>query len=235
MENRHVVIIPIEIDEEKESAYLGAWQDAAEVMAAQPGFIRTYMFRTTVPGSTFRLVNVAEWESTAHWEEAMNVCPMSGQQIAVAHASNYEAVRTVLPVTPQGLSSGDGHAPVDLSPAEAHRRVVDGKLTLVDVREDDECAARHPAGAVHAPLGTLPASLSDLPDGPVAFVCRTGARGVQGGAQAIRVGRSSVHNVAGGLEAWEAAGLPVVLPGREDAENRLVPQPLTRSNRRSWE
>ncbi|RSO03251.1 hypothetical protein DMH18_38390 [Streptomyces sp. WAC 06783] len=212
MDNRHVVIIPIEIDEEKEEAYLDAWQAAAEVMAAQPGFLRTYMFRTIVPGSRFTLVNVAEWESTAHWEEAMNVCPMMGQTLAVAHASNYEAIRTVLPSTRR-----DARTPADLSPAEAHRRVVDGELTLVDVREDDEWAARHPAGAVHAALGTLPASLPGLPAGPLAFICRTGARSVQAGAQAIRAGRSSVHNVAGGLEAWEAAGLPVTLPGREDA------------------
>ncbi|MFF4928621.1 rhodanese-like domain-containing protein [Streptomyces griseofuscus] len=217
MENRHVVIIPIEIDEEKEASYLAAWQDAAEVMAAQPGFIRTYMFRTIVPGSKFPLVNVAEWKSTRHWEEAMNVCPMTGQQIAVVHASNYEAIRTVLPA--QSLSSGDGRIPADLSPVEARRRAENGQLTLVDVREDDEWAARHPAGAVHAALSTLPASLSDLPDGQLAFVCRTGNRSAQGGVQAIRAGRSSVYSVAGGLEAWEAAGLPVVLPGSESAEN----------------
>ncbi|MFE3824058.1 rhodanese-like domain-containing protein [Streptomyces sp. NPDC059092] len=210
------MIIPIEIDEEKESAYLDAWQDAAEVMAAQPGFIRTYMFRAIVPGSAFSLVNVAEWESTSHWEEAMNVCPMMGQRLAVAHASNYEAIRTVLPTTEQPLGGG-GRTPADLSPAEAHRRVVDGNLTLVDVREDDEWALRHPAGAVHAALSTLPASLPDLPEGPLAFVCRTGTRSVRGGAQAIRAGRSPVHSVAGGLEAWEAAGLPVTRPDREDA------------------
>ncbi|NDK24888.1 hypothetical protein FSY75_10480 [Streptomyces sp. TR1341] len=212
MENRHVVIIPIEIDEEEEASYLDAWQDAAEVMAAQPGFLRTYMFRTIVPGSKFSLVNVAEWESTGHWEEAMNVCPMMGQQIAVVHASNYEAIRTVLPA--QSLSSSDARMPAELSPVEARRRAEDGELTLVDVREDDEWAARHPAGAVHAALGTLPASLSDLPAGPLAFVCRTGNRSAQGGVQAIRAGRSSVYSVVGGLEAWEAAGLPVVLPGR---------------------
>ncbi|MFJ1745527.1 antibiotic biosynthesis monooxygenase family protein [Streptomyces sp. NPDC088116] len=50
-EDRHVVIIPIEIDEERESSYLDAWQNAANVMAAQPGFIRTYMFRTIVDSS----------------------------------------------------------------------------------------------------------------------------------------------------------------------------------------
>ncbi|MEV0278018.1 rhodanese-like domain-containing protein [Streptomyces sp. NPDC050610] len=201
-ENRHVVIIPIEIDEEQENSYLDIWQPAAEIMAAQPGFIRTYMFRTVIPGSAFRLVNVAEWESASHWEEAMNVCPMMGQRIAVAHASNYEAIRTVLPAH---LTSGD------LSPAEAHRRALDGELTLVDVREDDEWAAGRPAGAVHAALGTLPDSLPELPDGPLAFICRTGARSVRGGAQAIRGGRSAVYSVAGGLEAWEAAGLPVAL------------------------
>jgi hypothetical protein len=48
---------------------------------------------------------VAEWESAAHWQEAMNVCPMLGQQLAVAHASNYKAIRTVLPATRQQMRS----------------------------------------------------------------------------------------------------------------------------------
>ncbi|MEV8062094.1 antibiotic biosynthesis monooxygenase family protein [Streptomyces antimycoticus] len=124
MENRHVVIIPIEVDEGKESAYLDAWRDAADVMAAQPGFIRTYMFRTIVPGSKFSLVNVAEWESTAHWEEAMNVCPVMGQQIAVAHASNYEAIWTVL--VPADASVSFGRTPV----TDGDTCEVDGHLVL---------------------------------------------------------------------------------------------------------
>ncbi|MFD7665135.1 rhodanese-like domain-containing protein [Streptomyces sp. NPDC059788] len=74
---------------------------------------------------------------------------------------------------------------------------MDGEVTLVDVREDEEWAARHPAGAVHAALGTLPASLPGLPDGPLAFPCRTGARSVRVSSQAIRAGRFPVHNVAG--------------------------------------
>ncbi|MGP3939483.1 rhodanese-like domain-containing protein [Streptomyces sp. 6N106] len=211
MENHHVVIIPIEIDEENENAYLKMWQDAADLMAAQPGFIRTYMFRTVVPGSTFRLVNVAEWETASHWEEAMNVCPMLGQQVAVAHASNYEAIRTVVPVTEQTWSDDNGHPLTGLPPAEVHRRVTEGKLTLVDVRQDNEWATRRPADAVHAALSTIPASLSGLPDGPLAFICRTGGRSLKAAEQAMTAGRSPVFNVAGGLEAWEAAGLPIVL------------------------
>ncbi|GAA1672961.1 rhodanese-like domain-containing protein [Streptomyces yatensis] len=211
MENHHVVIIPIEIDEGNENAYLTMWQDAADLMAAQPGFLRTYMFRTVVPGSKFRLVNVAEWETASHWEEAMNVCPMLGQQVATAHASNYEAIRTVVPVTGHALSHDNGHTLADLPPAEAHRRVTEGKLTLVDVRQDDEWATRRPAGAIHAALSTIPTSLSGLPDGPLAFLCRTGGRSVKAAEQAMTAGRSPVFNVAGGLAAWEAAGLPIVL------------------------
>ncbi|MEU5950918.1 rhodanese-like domain-containing protein [Streptomyces sp. NPDC047525] len=49
-----------------------------------------------------------------------------------------------------------------------------------------------------------------LPDGPLAFICRTGRRGTQAAAQAVGLGRSAVFSLAGGIEAWEAAGLPVV-------------------------
>ncbi|MFF1699852.1 rhodanese-like domain-containing protein [Streptomyces sp. NPDC058257] len=98
----------------------------------------------------------------------------------------------------------------ELSPAEARRRLADGELTLVDVRQDDEWAAVRPAGAVHAALGTGPASLPELPYGSVAFICRTGRRSTRAAAQAVSAGRSAVFSLTGGLEAWEAAGLPVV-------------------------
>ncbi|TVT44052.1 hypothetical protein FNH05_21860 [Amycolatopsis rhizosphaerae] len=102
MDNHYVVIIPIEIDDESEDAYLAMWQDGAELMAAQPGFVRASMFRTVVPGSRFTLVTVAEWETAGHWAEAMNVCPMLAQRTAVVHASGYEAIRTVLPRSEKG-------------------------------------------------------------------------------------------------------------------------------------
>ncbi|MFE6160153.1 rhodanese-like domain-containing protein [Streptomyces sp. NPDC056486] len=114
----------------------------------------------------------------------------------------------------QGAGRGQGgdHAQevAELSPTQARRRLTDGELTLVDVRQDDEWASVRPAGAVHAALDTVPASLSGLPDGPLAFICRTGRRSTQAAARAVSAGRSAVFNVTGGLEAWEAAGLPVV-------------------------
>ncbi|MGW5866441.1 rhodanese-like domain-containing protein [Streptomyces sp. NPDC055239] len=187
MENHYFVIIPIEIDEDNDD-----------------------VFRSIIPGSRFRLVNVAEWESFTHWEEAMNVCPMLGQQLAVVHASGYEAIRTVLPAAGPGQGGGHGDEVAELSPTETRRRLADGELALVDVRQDEEWAAVRPAGAVHAALDTAPASLSELPDGPVAFICRTGRRSTRAAAQAVSAGRSAVFSVTGGLEAWEAAGLPVL-------------------------
>ncbi|MFF1378171.1 rhodanese-like domain-containing protein [Streptomyces sp. NPDC058308] len=67
-------------------------------------------------------------------------------------------------------------------------------------------------GCVPESLSTLRASSAGLPSGPLAFVCRTGNRGARAAARAILAGRSAVHNVVGGLDAWEAAGLPVTRP-----------------------
>ena len=48
---------------------------------------------------------------------------------------------------------------------------------LLDVREDDEWAAGHIAGAQHIPLGQLATRLAELPrDRAIVSVCRTGGR-----------------------------------------------------------
>ena len=83
-----------------------------------------------------------------------------------------------------------------------------GRLRLVDVREPDEFAAGHPAGAVNVPLASLPGALGRLPDGPIAFTCRSGARSLRATQAAHAAGRSDVSNVTGGYIAWEKAGLP---------------------------
>jgi rhodanese-related sulfurtransferase len=82
--------------------------------------------------------------------------------------------------------------------------------TLLDVREDDEWAAGHIAGSVHVPLSELPARAADIPDAEsLVVVCRVGARSAQVAAWLARQGRDAV-NLVGGLEAWAAAGRPLV-------------------------
>lgn len=91
--------------------------------------------------------------------------------------------------------------------ARAAALAEDGVL-LLDVREDHEWAAGHAPQAMHRPLSRL--SVEDVPaDRPVVAVCRSGHRSGQLTAALVPRGYDLV-NLAGGMAAWEAAGLPVV-------------------------
>jgi len=97
--------------------------------------------------------------------------------------------------------------------AELQRR----GAVLVDVREDDEWTAGHAPDAVHLPLGQIGDTATRFAGQQVLTVCRSGARSGQA-AQTLAAAGVDVHNVAGGMSAWAAAGLPVVRddgsPGR---------------------
>jgi rhodanese-related sulfurtransferase len=84
---------------------------------------------------------------------------------------------------------------------------------LLDVREDEEWAAGHIAGAVHVPMMQLPQRLQVeagplTPDTPIVVVCKVGARSAQVTAWLRHNGYDAV-NLAGGMLAWAAAGHPM--------------------------
>jgi len=95
-----------------------------------------------------------------------------------------------------------------IDPTAAAERARAEEAVLVDVREDDEWTAGHAPDAVHHLLGTLdPAA---LPSGqPVIAVCRSGARSSRAVAALTAAGVPAT-NLTGGMQAWQAAGLPVV-------------------------
>jgi rhodanese-related sulfurtransferase len=96
----------------------------------------------------------------------------------------------------------------EIPPVEAHRRAQAGEVLLLDVREDEEWAAGRAAEAVHVPLSRLdPASVPS--DRPVVAVCRVGGRSAMA-AQALAARGVEIANLTGGMQAWTAAGLPVV-------------------------
>lgn len=99
------------------------------------------------------------------------------------------------------------HPLPELSVQQAAARA-DQDAVLLDVREDDEWDAGHAPGAVHVPLSGFDASAVP-PDRPVIAVCRVGSRSAQVTA-ALRPRGLDVVNMAGGMTAWAAAGLPVV-------------------------
>ena len=92
---------------------------------------------------------------------------------------------------------------------EAARRVDEGAV-LLDVREPDEWNAGHAPDAVHVPLAALAASVDELDkDRPIVAVCRVGGRSERAASVLLQRGYDAV-NLAGGMQAWQAAGMPIV-------------------------
>ena len=109
-----------------------------------------------------------------------------------------------------------------LSPAEVNARLVAGQAVLVDIREADEFARSHVAGALSRPLSQWEqAHLSIAPGGDVIFTCRSGAR-TSGACDrlAARV-EGSAYVLDGGIDGWARSGLPLEV-------NRKAPMEIMR-------
>ncbi len=99
---------------------------------------------------------------------------------------------------------------IDVVEAERRLREDPAQPMLVDVREAGEFATVRAPGAVLVPTSTFQARVDELPaDRPLMLVCHVGGRSAAVTGFLIRAGRADVVNVAGGMEAWERAGLPV--------------------------
>lgn len=97
----------------------------------------------------------------------------------------------------------------EVSVEEAHAAVGRGAV-LIDVREPDEYAGQHIPGARLIPLGDVPERIGEIPgEGEVYVHCRLGGRSAKAVEYLIAQGRGNARNVAGGIEAWARAGLPV--------------------------
>ena len=106
---------------------------------------------------------------------------------------------------------GEGQGPAGDSLREAVRTGASG-LVVVDVRSPGEFAAAHIPGSYNLPLDALPevaSQLSDLRNETVALVCRTGIRAGQAETILKSAGLESARVLAGGIEGWEQAGLPL--------------------------
>jgi rhodanese-related sulfurtransferase len=99
----------------------------------------------------------------------------------------------------------------DYTPEQARDAVAAGAL-LIDVREQHEWDAGRMPGAQLIPMGEIPQRIADLPrDRKIIFTCRSGNR--SGHIKDYMIDEhsySDVHNLLGGILAWQVAGLPVV-------------------------
>ena len=101
----------------------------------------------------------------------------------------------------------------DIGIEELKAGLSDGSILLVDVREAEEYAAGHIAGALFNPLSRFdPAKLPVAGEGQrVVIYCRSGRRSVTAMEQARLAGRRDADtHFGGGILAWLNAGEPVV-------------------------
>jgi rhodanese-related sulfurtransferase len=96
-----------------------------------------------------------------------------------------------------------------VSALQAAQLVRDGNAVLLDVREPVEWLTVRAPGAVHIPMRQLAMSVDRLHrDQTIACICHVGVRSAAVADALTDAGYNAV-NVGGGMEAWEAAGLPV--------------------------
>lgn len=98
----------------------------------------------------------------------------------------------------------------DVPPETVSQWLTDGDAVVVDVREAEELLQARLDGAVHVPLSAFdPDAIPTDTGKKVVFVCAIGQRSAQAGTYMVSQGLlPEAYNLAGGLQAWAAAGLP---------------------------
>ncbi len=104
--------------------------------------------------------------------------------------------------------------------AQALLRLADA---IIDVREPDEYAAGHLAGAINLPRGLLEFKLSGTPaleprDLNVVLYCKTSGRAALAAVTMQSMGYLNVVSIDGGYDAWVQADKPVVKPAQPSFE-----------------
>ncbi|PJI97550.1 rhodanese-related sulfurtransferase [Acidovorax sp. 69] len=102
-------------------------------------------------------------------------------------------------------------------PMDHAEEAIRGADVLIDVREADEYQAGHIPGAIHASRGVLEFRLTSTPaltsrDLKVVVYCKTSGRAALAARSMQDMGYLQVQSIAGGFDAWVAAGKPVASP-----------------------
>lgn len=99
----------------------------------------------------------------------------------------------------------------EISPADLKSAMDRDDVALIDVREPVEHAGERIAGATLMPLGQFSAQRAREIAGARRLVlhCKSGGRSGKAAQAMLNAGADSVTHLAGGIDAWTAAGLPV--------------------------
>jgi rhodanese-related sulfurtransferase len=101
-------------------------------------------------------------------------------------------------------------ADAEVTPQQAFAAIRDDAAVLIDVREQWENDEMRIPGGLLIPLPEVPSRIEEIPEGRDVYVyCRLGSRSAKAVEFLREQGRSRAFNVAGGIDAWKEAGLPV--------------------------
>ena len=94
---------------------------------------------------------------------------------------------------------------------------------LIDVREKDEYLSGHLAGAMHMSRGMLEFQMAVHPklqsrDLKIVVYCKTSGRAALCAQSLAQMGYTHVQSIAGGIDAWQAAGHDVFKPAQPSFE-----------------
>jgi rhodanese-related sulfurtransferase len=98
----------------------------------------------------------------------------------------------------------------EISAAQLHAQT-NTDCVLIDVREPAEFAAGHLQGAINVPRGVLEFQMDARAEKSRALVvyCLSGGRSALAADSLQQLGFTQVQSLAGGINAWREAGLPI--------------------------
>lgn len=92
----------------------------------------------------------------------------------------------------------------EISVADSAALLRDKKARLIDVREPWEVATAHIEGAIHIPMGEVPARAHQEldPDERLVIFCHAGVRSMNVTVWLRNQGFEQVQSMRGGIDAW---------------------------------
>lgn len=100
-----------------------------------------------------------------------------------------------------------------VKPAQAAELAKAPGTFILDVRTEGEYAGGHLERAKLIPVQGLAGRLSELPADkktPILVYCAVGGRSAAAAGLLKAKGYEAVHDLSGGINAWQAAGFPIV-------------------------
>ena len=112
-----------------------------------------------------------------------------------------------------------------LSTLEATQLMNSRNALVIDVRESSEFAQGTVTGARNIPLAKIKERRSEIArykTRPVIVVCGAGQRSAKAVTTLGNAGFTEVYNLAGGLKAWRAAGMPLMRVSQKEGSSNAV-------------